>query len=111
MANDVIFSPCDNSTESNTTENTDTSKYLEKEKYLSEYTTETEKSLVRENIGASSKDSVYTKDETDTKISEKIRNIIQEHLNADDPHGTIPTVEQMIADMVKTDGSTPFVQP
>nr|DAJ81380.1 MAG TPA: hypothetical protein [Caudoviricetes sp.] len=29
----------------------------------------------------------------------------------EDPHGILPTVEEMIADMVKTDGSTPFTLP
>ena len=29
----------------------------------------------------------------------------------EDPHGILPAVVEMIANMVKTDGSTPFVAP
>lgn len=85
--------------------------YLLKDNFLSEYSTEEEKSVVRENLSIPSKDSVYSKTDTDIQISEKIRSVVQEHLNAEDPHGILPTVEGMITDMVKTDGSTPFILP
>ena len=29
----------------------------------------------------------------------------------EDPHGILPTVAEMIADTVKSDGSTPFTAP
>ncbi len=89
----------------------ETEQYLVKDNYLSEYRTEEEKSVVRENLNVPSKEYVYSKDDVDTQISEKIRNTIQEYLNMEDPHGILPTVEEMIADMVKTDGSTPFTMP
>lgn len=86
-------------------------KYLEKDNYLSEYSTEEEKSVVRENLNIPSKDSVYSKEDVDTQVSTKIRDAIQEYLNMEDPYGIIPQVEEMIAYMVKTDGSTPFTAP
>lgn len=85
--------------------------YLEKDNYLSEYNDEPNKSIIRSNLNVPSKDDVYTKTETETKISEKIAAAAKSHLSAEDPHGTLPTVESMIADMVKTDGSTPFTSP
>lgn len=85
--------------------------YLEKDNYLSEYESESEKSVVRENLNVPSKDSVYTKQDVDLEVGKRIREAVQEYLNMDDPHGIIPFVEEMIKDMVKTDGSTPFVVP
>ena len=51
-------------------------KYLEKDNYLSEYSTEEEKSVVRENLNIPSKDSVYTKEDTDLQISKSTREIL-----------------------------------
>ena len=84
---------------------------LIKDNFLSEYETEEEKSVVRENLNVPSKDSVYSRQDVDTQVSEKIRAAIQEYLNMEDPHGILPTVAEMIADMVKSDGSTPFTAP
>ena len=84
---------------------------LIKDNFLSEYETEEEKSVVRENLNVPSKDSVYSRQDVDTQVSEKIRATIQEYLNMEDPHGILPTVAEMIADMVKADGSTPFTAP
>lgn len=84
---------------------------LIKDNFLSEYETEEEKSVVRENLNVPSKDSVYSRQDVDTQISEKIRATIQEYLNMEDPHGILPTVAEMIADTVKSDGSTPFTAP
>lgn len=86
-------------------------KYLEKDNYLSEYSTEEEKSVVRENLNIPSKDSVYTKEDTDLQISTSTRKILDEYLGMEDPYGILPQVEEMIKDMVKTDGSTPFTRP
>lgn len=84
---------------------------LIRDNFLSEYETEEEKSVVRENLNVPSKDSVYSRQDVDTQVSEKIRATIQEYLNMEDPHGILPTVAEMIADMVKSDGSTPFTAP
>ena len=84
---------------------------LIKDNFLSEYETEEEKSVVRENLNVPSKDSVYSRQDVDTQVSEKIRATIQEYLNMEDPHGILPTVAEMIADTVKSDGSTPFTAP
>lgn len=85
--------------------------YLEKDKYLSEYGSEGEKAVVRENLEVYSKDSVYNKLETDTKVSGAIKTAFENYLEQDDPHGILPQVTQMIADFIKKDGSTPFTAP
>lgn len=108
MADDTILTP---GNQNNTTVDQPEQEYLLKNNFLSEYETEEEKSVVRENLNIPSKDNVYSKQDTDIQISEKIKNAIQNYLNADDPHGIIPKVSEMIVDMVKTDGSTPFTQP
>ena len=110
MANNTILTPGGEYQEAD--DNVQESKqYLEIDKFLSEYETENEKSVVRENLNVPSKDSVYTKQDTDIEISKNIRNAIYEYLNMDDPHGIIPVVEQMIKGMLKSDGSTPFTVP
>lgn len=92
-------------------EETPTTQYLEKDNFLSEYSTDEEKSIVRENLGVYPKTSVYTKLETDTDLSQKITQAIQQYLTLEDPHGILPQVKEMIVNMVKTDGSTPFTLP
>ena len=85
--------------------------YLEKDNFLSEYENESEKSVVRENLNVYPKNAVYTKDETDTNIATTVTTAVNKHLSVEDPHGTLNTVREMIADMAKTDGSTPFTSP
>ena len=85
--------------------------YLEKDNFLSEYENESEKSVVRENLNVYPKNAVYTKDETDTNIATTVTTAVNKHLSVEDPHGTLDTVREMITDMAKTDGSTPFTSP
>lgn len=88
-----------------------TEQYLLKDNFLSEYSDENEKAVVRENLNIPSKDYQYSKLETDTKINETIQKAVQNHLNIEDPHGILPQVDEKVQLMVKTDGSTPFTQP
>lgn len=111
MADSSILTPGCASTASETETTETTEQYLVKDNYLSEYSTDAEKSVVRENLNIPDRDSVYTKTETSTLVSEKIQNVMQDHLNTEDPHGILPQVEEMIDGMVKTDGSTPFTAP
>lgn len=85
--------------------------YLMIDNFFSEYETEEEKAIARENLNVPSRDNIYDQQEVNTRISTGIRNVIQEHLNQEDPHGILPQVEEMVTDMVKTDGSTPFIAP
>lgn len=85
--------------------------YLLKDNYLSEYSSEDDKSIVRENLEVYPKSSVYTKEEADSEIKETVNNAVKNHLLASDPHSILPQVETLITDMVKTDGSTPFTLP
>lgn len=85
--------------------------YLVRDNFLSEYETEEEKSVIRENLDIPSKNDVISKQEINTQIYEQITKAIQEHVNIEDPHGILPIVAELISNMVKTDGSTPFISP
>ena len=85
--------------------------YLVRDNFLSEYETEEEKSVIRENLDIPSKNDVISKQEANTQIYEQITKAIQEHVNIEDPHGILPIVAELISNMVKTDGSTPFTSP
>lgn len=111
MADNSILTPGYGDSNDTPTVTPTPDKYLVTDNYLSEYDTEDKKSVVRENLNVPSKESVYSKDDVDAQVAQRIKTAIQEYLNMDDPYGIIPQVEQMIADMVKTDGSTPFTLP
>lgn len=109
MANDTILTP--GSEYQATTPISEETQYLERDKYLSEYDTEGEKAVVRENLDVYAKGSVYTKLESDTKLSEALKTAFEKYLGQDDPHGILPKVTEMIKSFVKEDGSTPFTAP
>lgn len=111
MADNSILTPGYQDPSTTSVEIPKSTQYLERDNYLSEYTSESERSVVRENLNVPSKDSVYNKQDVDLEIARRIREAIQEYLNMDDPHGIIPLVGEMIRNMVKTDGSTPFTAP
>lgn len=111
MADNSILTPGYQDPSTTPVEIPKNTQYLEKDNYLSEYASESEKSVVRENLNVPSKDSVYNKQDVDLEVARRIKEAIQDYLNMDDPHGIIPLVEVMIANMVKTDGSTPFAAP
>lgn len=111
MADNSILTPgCQDTVDVPTTAD-ESVQYLEKDNFLSEYENESEKSVVRENLNVYPKNAVYTKDETDTNIATTVTTAVNKHLSVEDPHGTLNTVREMIADMAKTDGSTPFTSP
>lgn len=85
--------------------------YLEKDNYLSEFQADGEKAVARENLDVYSKDSVYNKTESDILLDKTIKEAFDKYLNMEDPHGILPTVEEMIEGMVKSDGTTPFLMP
>lgn len=112
MADNTILTPgCQTTDEESVELLSDTVQYLEHDNFLSEFTTEEEKAVSRDNLGVYPKTAVYTKDETDTNISTSVSTALKDHLSTDDPHGTLNSVEQMIDGMVKDDGSTPFLAP
>ena len=111
MADDSILTPGDQEINDAPIEPTPTTVYLNKDKYLSEFQTEEDKDRVRFNLHVPSIDQIYSKDKIDEKLSETTKKVIEEHLSMEDPHGIIPEVEGMIENMVKVDGSTPFIFP
>lgn len=111
MADNTILTPgCQENTDTPIVID-DSTQYLERDNFLSEYAEEAEKSVVRENLNVYPKNSVYTKDETDTNIATTVTTAINKHLNAEDPHGTLSAAKELVTDMAKTDGSTPFTAP
>lgn len=108
MADESILTPGYGDEENVPVTTNDDNQYLLKDNYLSEFETETEKSVVRENLNIYPKDSIYTKEEVGTLLLQYINDAINNYLQMDDPHGILPQVEQMIEGMVKQDGSTPF---
>lgn len=89
----------------------DTSKYLIKDNYLGEFEENFEKEIARENLGVYGKTDVYTQDETLLVIKESNKELLDNHLDADDPHGIIPQIEPRFNGLVRDDGTTPFTQP
>lgn len=109
MANDTILTPGEDHQEP--TPEQKSTQYLERDNFLSEYETEGEKAVVRENLDVYAKDSVYTRQESDIKLDESIKKAFEKYLNEEDPHGILPEVRQMIEGFVREDGSTPFTAP
>lgn len=85
--------------------------YLEKDNYLGEFESEVEKELARTNLGVPSLEDVYNKTESDIAAKKIIQEVVQQHLNADDPHSILPQVDDKLKGTVKDDGSTPFTAP
>ena len=86
-------------------------KYLLIDNLLSEFDSEDEKAIVRTNLNVPAIDDVYNKTEVNNEINQAVKSSMETHLLDDDPHQIIPKVDDMIKDMVKTDGSTPFTSP
>lgn len=94
-------------------EQADTKNYLVKENYLSEFETEDEKSVARANLGVYAQSAVYTQDEAQLMMNEKIHAALQNYVTSDELPKAIAELSQQIADAgyVKSDGSVPFTNP
>lgn len=108
MASESILKPGYQQEQNNVSNNTN--QYLEKDNYLSEYST-SEREIVRQNLNVPSNNDVYSKSDLNSLLSQKAEDIINYILQKDDPYQIIPQVKDLIKDMVKSDGTTPFTQP
>lgn len=90
MANDTILTPGGDHWEPITEH--ESTQYLIKDNFLSEYETEGEKAVVRENLNVYAKESVYNRQESDIKLDESIKKAFEKYLNEEDPHGILPIV-------------------
>lgn len=86
------------------------SNYLLKDNMLSEFTTESEKSVVRYNLGVLPAEDVYTKEEVEPLISQKILKKFEEHLDLQE-HITEEEILEMLMGFIRNDGTTPFTKP
>lgn len=84
--------------------------YLVKDNLLSEFETESEKSVARYNLGVLPAEDVYTKEEVEPLIAQRISKKLAEHLDSSD-HITEEEILDMLADLIRNDGTTPFTAP
>lgn len=89
----------------------DLTQFLSKDNYLGEFDEEFEKEIVRSNLGVPKTEDVYTKTDSDNRMSTISNNKMNEHLKSEDPHSILPIVNEIIKEYVKTDGTTPFTAP
>ena len=81
MAETILTLGKDNSSNIEQTPTVDPG-YLVKDKLLSEFKTEAEKSAARQNLGVLPAENVYTKEEIEPVIVEKISRKLAEHLDS-----------------------------
>ena len=109
MADDSILSTEEEDLDNTSSSTEETTEYLIKDNYLSEFETDSEKAIARSNLGVPSEDDVYTKTESDTMVFNTVSAAVNAHLETEDPHGILAQVDELIDGMVKDDGSTPFL--
>lgn len=85
--------------------------YLIKDNYLSEFESELDKEIARENLGVYDRNSVYSKTESDNNLRKYVGDRLNDHLSQDDPHQIMPKVDSLIENLVRKDGTTPFTAP
>lgn len=92
------------------TETSDESVALLKENYLSEFETEAEKSAARNNLGVYAQEAVYTQEEAELMVNEKIHYALEGYVTSDELPSAIEALSEEIASegYVKSDGSVPF---
>lgn len=109
MAETILTPGKDNSSNTEQTPTVDPG-YLVKDNLLSEFKTEAEKSVARYNLGVLPAEDVYTKEEVEPIIAERISRKLAEHLDSSE-HITEEEVLELLVDLVRTDGTTPFTAP
>ena len=109
MAETILTPGKDNSSSAEQTPTIDPG-YLIKDNLLSEFNTEAEKSKVRENLGVLPAENVYTKEEVEPLIAQRISKKLAEHLDSSD-HITEEEILDMLVDQIRNDGTTPFIAP
>lgn len=109
MAETILTPGKDNSSNTEQTPTVDPG-YLIKDNLLSEFKTEAEKSVARYNLGVLPAEDVYTKEEVEPIIAERISRKLAEHLDSSE-HITEEEVLELLVDLVRTDGTTPFTAP
>lgn len=110
MAETILTPGSEESTSTEQTSSVDLTGYLQKVNYLSEFETESDKTVARRNLGVLAAEDTYTKEEVEPIITDKVDKKIAEHLDSAD-HITTSTVLDLIKDLVKIDGTTPFTAP
>lgn len=88
----------------------ETKQWLDHDNYLSEFKDEDEKSVVRENLGVYAQEAVYTKEESQLMVNEKIHAALRDYVRMSDLPGKLEALSDQIASegYVKSDGSVPF---
>lgn len=111
MADEILIPGTPGTTGCDSLEPKESPNYLIKDNYLSELETELDKEIARENLGVYSKQDTYTKTEVDNNIRKQTGDQMKNHLLEDDPHQIMPKVDSAIENLVRRDGTTPFIAP
>lgn len=87
--------------------------YLAHDNYLSEFKDEDEKSVARENLGVYGKEFLYTKDEAQLMVNEKIHAALRGYVSSSDLPAQLEALSEQIAGegYVKSNGTVPFTSP
>lgn len=81
--------------------------------YLSEFETEDDKSVARENLGVYAKEFVYSRDEAQLMVQEKLNKALRNYVTSDELPRAIAELSTEIAEAgyVRSDGTVPFTNP
>lgn len=109
MAETILTPGTDTTSDEDLTSTLD-SNYLLKDNFLSEFETDSEKSVARHNLGVLASEDVYTKEEVESVIIDKIKKKLSEYIDSSD-YITKNDVLDLLEDLVKIDGTTPFTSP
>lgn len=109
MAETILTPGKDKSSNSEQTPTVDPG-YLVKDKLLSEFKTDAEKSAARYNLGVLSAEDVYTKEQVMPLITQILSAGLTEHEETSD-HITENEIRNMLKGFIRNDGSTPFTAP
>jgi predicted choloylglycine hydrolase len=104
---ETILTPGQEDSQEEQTQVVNNSNYLIKDNMLSEFETESEKSVARYNLGVPAAEDVYTKEEVEPVIIDRIKKKIAESLDSSD-FITRVAVETLLENFVRLDGTTPF---
>lgn len=109
MAEDIL-TPIQDSEDEEATPTVDTSLFLSKENFLSEFSTDGEKAAARENLEVFGVGETYNQDQINQRITAKVEAAIQKY--ADSLNYLDKTqIQEILINYIKSDGSRRFTAP
>lgn len=111
MADEILIPGTPGANGCDSAEIKESPEYLKKDNYLSEFSEELDKEIVRENLRVYKKEDTYTKVESDNNLRKYVGEQMRSHLAEDDPHQIGSKIDDVVAYLVRQDGTTPFTAP